>query len=63
MEMRTVICLLVNKLDIRLAEGEDGRELLEGSKDFFTLMPGALRVVFTERGGAKEGGGEGEGEG
>ena len=54
MEMRTVICLLVSKLDIRLADGEDGKGLLEGSKDFFTLMPGALKVVFTEREATKE---------
>ena len=54
-----MICLLVSRLDIRLADGEDGRDLLEGSKDFFTLMPGALRVVFTEREVGKEKGGKG----
>ena len=49
MELRTVICLLVSRLDVRLAEGEDGRDLLEGSKDFFTLMAGDLRLVFEKR--------------
>ena len=41
--------MLVSRLDVRLAEGEDGRELLERSKDFFTLCVGDLRVVFEER--------------
>lgn len=49
MELRTVICLLVSRLDVRLADGEDGKELLEGSKDFFTMSPGDLRLVFEER--------------
>lgn len=45
-----MICLLVSKLDVRLAEGEDGKALLEGSNDFFTLCAGDLRLVFEERG-------------
>lgn len=49
MELRTVICLLVSRLDVRFAEGEDGKGLLEGSKDFFTMSPGDLRLVFEER--------------
>ena len=53
MELRTVICTVVRELDVRLAEGEEGRELLEESKDFFTLSVGELKLVFRERGGVK----------
>ena len=51
MELRTAIVLLVSKLDVRLAEGEDGRELLEGSKDLFTMDAGRLELVFEMRKG------------
>ena len=53
MELRTVVSLLVSQFDIRLAEGEDGRKLLEESRDAFTLRMEALEVVFTERGKEK----------
>ncbi|KAL8822793.1 MAG: hypothetical protein Q9191_006478 [Dirinaria sp. TL-2023a] len=49
MEMRAVIAMLVSRFDIRLAEGEDGSGLLEGSVDCFTLgMVKGVRVVFEE---------------
>lgn len=54
MELRTVVSLLVSQFDIRLAEGEDGRKLLEESRDAFTLRMEALQVVFEERGKKKE---------
>ena len=54
MELRTVVSLLVSKFDIRLAEGEDGRKLLEESRDAFTLRMEALEMVFEERGKEKE---------
>lgn len=54
MELRTVASLLVSQFDIRLAEGEDGRKLLEKSRDAFTLRMEALEVIFEERGKEKE---------
>ena len=50
MELRTVVSLLVSQFDIRLAEGEDGKKLLDESRDAFTLRMEALEVVFEERG-------------
>ena len=49
MELRTVVSLLISQFDIRLAEGEDGRKLLDESRDAFTLRMEALQVVFEER--------------
>lgn len=49
LEIRTVICNLVSRFDVRLAPGEDGTDLLENSMDLFTLMMGQLKVVFEER--------------
>ena len=44
-----MVSLLVSQFDIRLAEGEDGRKLLDESRDAFTLRMEALQVVFEER--------------
>ena len=41
-----VIATLITKFDISLAPGEDGRSLLEDSKDQFTLKLGHLYLVF-----------------
>ena len=49
MELKTVMPLLVSRFDVRLAPGEDGTNLLENSKDAFTLRMGELRVIFEER--------------
>ena len=49
MELRTVIAKCVLEFDVRFAEGEDGVELLEGSKDVFTLILGKLRLEFLKR--------------
>ncbi|KAL9609386.1 MAG: hypothetical protein Q9204_009155 [Flavoplaca sp. TL-2023a] len=46
MELRVVIATLITKFDISLASGEDGRSLLEDSKDQFTLKLGHLYLVF-----------------
>ncbi|KAL8832578.1 MAG: hypothetical protein Q9170_004822 [Blastenia crenularia] len=50
MELRTVIATLVSRFNFRLAEGEDGRSLLEDSRDQFTFNLGHLFLVFTPRG-------------
>ena len=49
MEMKTVVPLLLSKFDVRLAPGEDGAELLDKSKDAFTLRMAELKLVFEER--------------
>lgn len=49
MELRMVIAALITKFDISLAPGEDGRSLLEDSRDQFTLNLGDLFLVFKER--------------
>lgn len=49
MEMKTVIPLLISRFDVKLADGEDGSKLLEGSTDTFTLRMKALKLVFIER--------------
>ena len=54
MEMKTVVPLLISKFDVRLAPGEDGTELLEKSKDAFTLRMKELRLVFEERRGGEK---------
>ncbi|KXJ87901.1 cytochrome P450 [Microdochium bolleyi] len=48
-ELRTVIAKVLLNFDVALAPGETGRELLEESKDMFTLINGKLELVFTER--------------
>ncbi|KAF4546295.1 Cytochrome p450 protein [Lasiodiplodia theobromae] len=49
MELRLVIARVLAVFEVGLAEGEDGRALLEGSRDHFTLECGALRLCFRER--------------
>ena len=49
MELRTVIAKLLLEFDVQFAEGEDGSDLLEKTKDYFVLGVADLRVVFRER--------------
>lgn len=49
MEMRLMITRLVMEFDIRFAQGEDGRRLLEESKDWFTFGLAGLMLVFSPR--------------
>ncbi|PVH96582.1 cytochrome P450 [Periconia macrospinosa] len=48
MEMRLTLARLIQRFDIWFASGEDGRRLLEGSKDWFTWGLGDLMLVFAE---------------
>jgi cytochrome P450 family 628 len=48
-EMRTVVCKLVLKFTVRLADGETGKKLLEESEDVFTVTIKPLKVVFAPR--------------
>ena len=51
MELRTVVSLVITRFDVHLAPSEDGTDLLENTKDTFTMRPGKLRLVFDERHG------------
>lgn len=50
MELRMVVASLVTRFNIVLAPGEDGHDLLERSRDQFTLNLGDLFLVFSEIG-------------
>lgn len=49
MELRLTIASLVTKFDVSFAPGEDGRALMEESKDWFTWGCADLRLVFGRR--------------
>lgn len=49
MEIRAVISLLITRFDVSLAPGEDGTDLLERTKDTFTLRIGDLNIVFLDK--------------
>jgi hypothetical protein len=49
MEIRTATVLLLDKFDVKFADGEDGTRLFKESKDCFSWVPGPLRLVFDER--------------
>jgi tryprostatin B 6-hydroxylase len=49
MELRIVIARLVTEFDVRFAQGEDGRDLLEKSTDTFTIALAPLNLVFSKR--------------
>ena len=50
MELRAVIARIVTEFDVALAPGEDGKDLIEKSKDVFTTELAPLRLVLTKRG-------------
>ena len=50
MELRAVIARLVAEFDIAFAPGEDGKDLLEKSKDVFAMELAPLRLVLIKRG-------------
>ena len=49
MELRTVIALLVTGFDVEFAPGEDGTNLLENTKDCFTMAMADLYLQFKLR--------------
>jgi cytochrome P450 len=49
MELRTVIARLVMAFDIAFAPGEDGKKLLEESKDAFTMVVADMYLVLKAR--------------
>jgi cytochrome P450 len=49
MEIRTVIARLVMSFDIAFAPGEDGRKLLEESKDAFTMIVAEMYLLLKTR--------------
>ena len=46
MGMKVLMAKAVVAFDIQVAEGEDDRSLIEGAKDFMTLLLPAFEVVF-----------------
>ena len=48
-EMRTVVCHMVQKLDVRFAEGYDHKRWLEDLSEQVILRRGVLPVVFSKR--------------
>ncbi|EPE34936.1 Cytochrome P450 [Glarea lozoyensis ATCC 20868] len=51
MELRSVTARIVSEFDVNFAPGEDGSDLLEKSKDIFTLALAPLKLIFTRREG------------
>ncbi|KUJ06806.1 cytochrome P450 [Mollisia scopiformis] len=49
MELRVVTARLVTEFDIAFALGEEGKALLEETKDVFTMETAPLMLVFTRR--------------
>lgn len=49
MELRTVITKLIMAYDVKFADGEDGKPLMEQTKDHFTLGMADLNLSFTPR--------------
>ena len=48
-EMRMVITLLVQRFEMRLADGYDPREWFENTNDWFVVKTGQLPVILTPR--------------
>ena len=49
MEIRLLTTQLVTRFDVSFAPGEDGKRLLEKTKDHFTLGLGELDLIFKKR--------------
>ena len=49
LEMRMVVCALVQRYEMRLREGWDPRAYVEGYKDYFVATRPAVPVVLSER--------------
>jgi cytochrome P450 len=49
MELRVVMAKLLLTFDVSYAPGETGKDLVEKSRDHFTIETGPLNLVFTRR--------------
>jgi cytochrome P450 family 628 len=49
MELRSVTARIVSQFDVKFAPGEDGTDLLEKSRDIFTIALAPLKLIFTRR--------------
>jgi cytochrome P450 len=47
MQLRTLTARILLEFDLNFAPGEDGRRVLEETKDHFTVDVGGLELVFT----------------
>lgn len=51
MEIRVLTAALVMRYDVSLAPGEDGSNLINNTKDQFTLLLAPFNLVFAKRQG------------
>ena len=49
MEIRLLTSQIIRKFEFRLADGEDGQNLLMKTTDHFTMGLGSLKLVFEGR--------------
>ena len=49
MELRNVTARIVSEFNVKFAPGEDGTNLMEKTKDIFTLALAPMNLVFTRR--------------
>lgn len=49
MELRYATTVLISKYNVTFAPGEDNHEVIENMTDSFTVDPGDLKIVWTER--------------
>lgn len=49
MELKILLTKLLMTFDVSLAPGETGKDLIEKSRDHFTIETGPLNLVFKER--------------
>lgn len=49
MELRTVISQILDRFDVNVAPGEDGKALMDDTIDHFTLGLAPLKLRFEER--------------
>lgn len=49
MELRNVTARIVSDFDVEFAPGEDGTNVMEESRDVFTMALAPMMVVFTRR--------------
>lgn len=49
MELKILLYKLLMAFDVSLAPGETGKDLIDKSRDHFTIETGPLNLIFKER--------------
>lgn len=49
MEIRVAAALFFSTFDYEFAPGEDGKAIFDDASDYFTITPGPLKLVLTDR--------------